>query len=71
MPDSLLPVIVGVICIIVGVAVGFVITRYLANSSTKRAAEEARQLVSDAERQAETMRREAVVEAKARRRESP
>ena len=64
MSDSLLPVIVGVVCIIVGVAVGFVITRYLANSSTKRAAEEARQLVSDAERQAETMRREAVVEAK-------
>ena len=63
MPD-LLPVIVGVVCVIVGVAVGFVITRYLANSSTKRAAEEARQLVSDAERQAETMRREAIVEAK-------
>ncbi len=64
MSDSLLPVIVGVVCIIVGVAVGFVITRYLANSSTKRAAEEARQMVSDAERQAETLRREAVVEAK-------
>lgn len=64
MSEVLLPVIVGVVCIIAGVAVGFVITRYLANSSTKRAEEEARQLVSDAERQAETLRREAVVEAK-------
>lgn len=48
----------------VGVAVGFVITRFLVNASTKKAAEEAETLVSDAQRQAETLRREAVVEAK-------
>ncbi|WP_251178955.1 ribonuclease Y [Adlercreutzia agrestimuris] len=49
---------------IVGVALGFIITRFVVNASSKRAAEEAENLVADAKRQAETMRREAVVEAK-------
>lgn len=49
---------------VVGIAIGFVIARYLVNASTKRAAEEAENLVADAKRQAETLRREAVVEAK-------
>lgn len=53
-----------VIGAIVGIAIGFVIARYLVNASTKRAAEEAENLVADAKRQAETLRREAVVEAK-------
>ncbi len=48
----------------VGVALGFIITRFVVNASSKRAAEEAENLVVDAKRQAETMRREAVVEAK-------
>ena len=48
----------------VGVALGFIITRFVVNASSKRAAEEAENLVADAKRQAETMRREAVVEAK-------
>lgn len=61
--------------IIVGALVGFLITRFVANSSTKRAAQEASELltkakseaattVSDAEHQAETMKREAIIEAK-------
>ncbi len=49
---------------VVGIALGFVITRYLANASTKKAAQEAESVVSDAKRQAETLRREAIVEAK-------
>ena len=40
----------------VGIAGGYFITRYVANSSTKRAHEEAEQVVSEAKRQAETMR---------------
>ena len=60
MPEMLWLIVVAV----VGVAVGFVISRYLVNASSKKAAEEAEQLVSDAKRQAETLRREAVVEAK-------
>ncbi len=49
---------------VVGIALGFVVTKYLANASTKRAAEEAKTMVDDAKRQAETLRREASVEAK-------
>lgn len=53
-----------VIGAIVGIALGFVIARFLVNASTKRAAEEASTLISDAKKQAETLRREAIVEAK-------
>lgn len=49
---------------VVGIAVGFVATRFLINESTKRAAQEAETVITDAKRQAETLRREAVVEAK-------
>ncbi len=49
---------------VIGIAVGFVATRFLINESTKRAAQEAETVIADAKRQAETLRREAVVEAK-------
>ena len=49
---------------IVGIALGFVITRYVINASTKKAAQEADDVIADAKRQAETMRKEAVLEAK-------
>ena len=49
---------------IVGIALGFVITRYVINASTKKAAQEADDMIADARRQAETMRKEAVLEAK-------
>ena len=49
---------------IVGIALGFVITRYVINASTKKAAQEANDMIADAKRQAETMRKEAVLEAK-------
>ena len=53
-----------VIGAVVGIALGFVITRFVVNASTKRAAQEAESLVADAKKQAETLRREAIVEAK-------
>ncbi|MEG0504554.1 MAG: Rnase Y domain-containing protein, partial [Raoultibacter sp.] len=53
-----------VIGAVVGIALGFVITRFVVNASTKRAAQEADSLVADAKKQAETLRREAIVEAK-------
>lgn len=59
--ESIIWLVVGAI---VGIAVGLIVTKYLANSSTKRAAEEAHNVVEDARRQADTLRREAVVEAK-------
>ena len=53
-----------VVVAVAGIAAGFIISRYLVNASSKKAAEEAEQLVASAKRQAETLRREAVVEAK-------
>ncbi|WP_139652997.1 ribonuclease Y [Raoultibacter phocaeensis] len=53
-----------VIGAVIGIALGFVITRFVVNASTKRAAQEAEGLVADAKKQAETLRREAIVEAK-------
>ena len=47
-----------------GIALGFVITRFVVNASSKRAAQEADVVVSDAKKQAETLRREAIIEAK-------
>lgn len=49
---------------VIGIALGFVISRYLVNASTKRAAAEAENVVAEAKRQADTMKREAIVEAK-------
>ncbi|MEG0620312.1 MAG: ribonuclease Y [Raoultibacter sp.] len=50
--------------VIVGIALGFVIARFGMSASTKRATLEAENLVSNAQQQAETLRREAIVEAK-------
>ncbi|MBQ9690625.1 MAG: ribonuclease Y [Eggerthellaceae bacterium] len=50
--------------LVVGAAVGFLVTRLVGNSSLKRASEESKRILDDANRQAETVRREAVVEAK-------
>ncbi len=53
-----------VIALVVGVALGFVVTRFVVSSSAKRAQQESATLIADAQKQAETLRREAVVEAK-------
>ncbi len=57
-------VIVGIVAIIIGVLLGFVIARYLANASAKKKTEEAESILADARRQAETIKREAEVGAK-------
>ena len=64
-----------VIGVVVGLALGFVVARFFAQSSTKKAADEAasltkkaaqeaESLVANAKKQAETMRRQADIEAK-------
>ncbi|MEE0844859.1 MAG: ribonuclease Y [Eggerthellaceae bacterium] len=72
MPLELVWAVVG---IVIGALIGFLISRYVANSSTKRANQEAQDLLSkakseaentvnEAAHQAETLKREAVIEAK-------
>lgn len=63
MPDATLMVCIAVTAVI-GIALGFAIARFLVNSSTKRAAEEAENLINTAKQQAETLRKEAILEAK-------
>ncbi len=53
-----------VIAIVVGVALGFAINRFLVQDRTSRSRESAERIIQDAEKQAETLRKEAVVEAK-------
>ena len=57
-------IITAVIAIIVGVLLGFVIARYIANAATKRKAEEADSILNDARHEAESIKRKAEVEAK-------
>ena len=63
MPEATIIVIIAFVAIAC-IALGFVIARFLVNASTKRAAEEAESMIADAKKQAETMRREAQIEAK-------
>lgn len=53
-----------VIGVVVGIALGFIVNRFVVNASTKNAAKEASNLVENAKKQAETLRREADLEAK-------
>ncbi|WP_350455246.1 ribonuclease Y [Slackia heliotrinireducens] len=62
--DIVIVILVLIVGIAAGVAIGLIVSRNMANSSTRRAADEAKRLIDDAERQADTLRREAVVEAK-------
>ena len=57
--ESIIWLIVGAV---VGIAAGFVINKFVAKSTAQRAADEAHTVVEDAKRQAETLRREAVVD---------
>jgi ribonuclease Y len=57
-------VVLAVVGLLVGVALGYVINRYLIKDRTARAADEAQRLVRDAEKLAETTKKEALLEAK-------
>ncbi|MDY0088136.1 MAG: ribonuclease Y [Coriobacteriia bacterium] len=50
--------------VIAGIALGFAINRLLVQDKTARSREDAQRIVQDAEKQAETLKREALVEAK-------
>jgi ribonucrease Y len=59
------PVIVAAIAaLVIGVALGYAINRFLMKDRTARAAEQADRLVKDAEKQAETLKKESLLEAK-------
>jgi ribonucrease Y len=53
-----------IIAAVVGIALGFAINRFLVQNRTASSREAAERIVQDAEKQAETLRKEAVIEAK-------
>ncbi len=57
-------IIIAIVAVIVGLAIGFAIAKFVANSKVKNKTEEADAILADAKRQADTIRREAEVEAK-------
>ncbi|HEY5541371.1 MAG TPA: ribonuclease Y [Coriobacteriia bacterium] len=54
----------ALVALIIGIALGYAVNRYLMKDRTARAADEAERLVRDAEKQAETLRKEALLEGK-------
>jgi ribonuclease Y len=61
---SALAVVLVFVALIIGVALGFAINRFLLKGRSARAAEDADRTVKDAEKQAETLKKEALLEAK-------
>ncbi|MDR1422234.1 MAG: ribonuclease Y [Coriobacteriales bacterium] len=57
-------ILAAVIALLVGGALGFVLTRFVLNSNAKNAIANAERTLKDAEKSAETLKREALVEAK-------
>jgi len=53
-----------IVAVVVGVALGFALNRFLVQDRTARARDSAERILQDAEKQAETLRKEAVIEAK-------
>ena len=60
MPD----IMVAIVCVIVGIVLGYVIARFVVNAAIKKKADEAEGILNDAKRSAENIRREAQIEAK-------
>jgi ribonucrease Y len=56
--------IVGVIALIIGVLLGLALQRYLVGERARHAQEAAERIITDAEKQAETLKKEALIEAK-------
>src|SRR5215207_6132860 len=60
----MVPVVVGIVALALGVAMGFVIRRAVARSQAESAESRAQKVILEAEREAERLTREALVEAK-------
>jgi ribonucrease Y len=62
--EPMVSVVVGIVALVLGVAVGFVIRRAVARSQAESAEGRAQKVILEAEREAERLTREALVEAK-------
>ena len=56
--------IIGIVAVVIGLALGYALNRYVINAKANRAADEAERTLSEAKKQAETLKKEALLEAK-------
>ncbi|MDR0347609.1 MAG: ribonuclease Y [Coriobacteriales bacterium] len=64
MPDFIIVAILVIVALVVGGALGFVVSRLIRNANAKNALASAERTLEDAAKQAETLKREALVEAR-------
>jgi ribonuclease Y len=64
MQQALMMILIGVVAAVAGGFIGFVVRRSLVESRTAQAHDSAERIVADAQKQAETLKKEAIVEAK-------
>ena len=62
--DPIIAVVVGVLCLVIGVVVGIFMRKQVAEAKIKSAEHEAKRIVDEAEKTAETKKKEALIEAK-------
>jgi len=62
--DPIIAVVIGVLCLAIGVVVGIILRKQVAEAKIKSAEQEAKRIVDEAEKTAETKKKEALIEAK-------
>lgn len=64
MGEVLLPIIVGVVCLAVGIFGGYAYRRNIAEAKVAKAEEAVKKMIDDAQKRAETIKKETILEAK-------
>ncbi len=62
--NPIIAVVVGVLCLVIGIVVGVFMRKQIAEAKIKSAEDEAKRIVDEAEKTAETKKKEALIEAK-------
>ncbi|MEG0834716.1 MAG: Rnase Y domain-containing protein, partial [Christensenellaceae bacterium] len=61
--ELLIPILIGVACLIIGLIIGYVYRRNIAESKIGRAEDSVKRLIDDAQKRAEVIKKETVLEA--------
>ena len=62
--ETIIKIVIGVVCIVIGCALGYMIRKQMGEAAIGSAEEEAKRVINDAIKSAESKKREAVLEAK-------
>lgn len=62
--DIAIPIIVGVVCLVIGCSIGYVYRKNIAEAKVAKAEDAVRQMIDEAQKRAETIKKETVLEAK-------